>query len=127
MKYIKSYKIFESNIDDIEDKGKYLGYLIFQFIKTIIGTLPLSDRDSYIYKRVDISGFKLTELFQESYIELRDNIRIKIDREYYYGSFKDKNDYDKIINNNNIFKIIDSLIITESFSKSFCFLFFLFF
>ena len=120
IEHIKSIIITEifPNIDDIEDKGKYLGYLIFQFIKTIIGTLPLSDRDSYIYKRVDISGFKLTELFQESYIELRDNIRIKIDREYYYGSFKDKNDYDKIINNNNIFKIIDSLIITESFSKS---------
>ena len=120
IEHIKSIIITEifPNIDDIEDKGKYLGYLIFQFIKTIIGTLPLSDRDSYIYKRVDISGFKLTELFQESYIELRDNIRIKIDREYYYGSFKDKNDYDKIINHNNIFKIIDSLIITESFSKS---------
>jgi len=119
IEHIKSIIITEifPNIDDIEDKGKYLGYLIFQFIKTIIGTLPLSDRDSYIYKRVDISGFKLTELFQESYIELRDNIRIKIDREYYYGSFKDKNDYDKIINHNNIFKIIDSLIITESFYK----------
>ena len=51
IEHIKSIIITEifPNIDDIEDKGKYLGYLIFQFIKTIIGTLPLSDRDSYIY------------------------------------------------------------------------------
>ena len=106
------------NIEDIENKGKYLGYLILQFIKTVIGTLPISDRDSYIYKRVDISGFKLTELFQESYIKLRDDIRIRLDREYYYGSYKEKNEYDKIINNNNIYKIIDYLIITQTFAKS---------
>ena len=49
---------------------------------------------------------------------MRDDIRIKIDREYYYGSYKDKDNYDKIINSNNIFKIIDYLIITETFSKS---------
>ena len=106
------------NIEDIENKGKYLGYLVLQFIKTVIGTLPISDRDSYIYKRVDISGFKLTELFQESYIKLRDDIRIRLDREYYYGSYKEKNEYDKIINNNNIYKIIDYLIITQTFAKS---------
>ena len=106
------------NIEDIENKGKYLGYLVLQFIKTVIGTLPISDRDSYIYKRVDISGFKLTELFQESYIKLRDDIRIRLDREYYYGSYKEKNEYEKIINNNNIYKIIDYLIITQTFAKS---------
>ena len=106
------------NIEEIENKGKYLGYLVLQFIKTVIGTLPISDRDSYIYKRVDISGFKLTELFQESYIKLRDDIRIRLDREYYYGSYKEKNEYDKIINNNNIYKIIDYLIITQTFAKS---------
>ena len=91
VEHIKSIIITEifPNIKEIEDKGKYLGYLVFQFIKTVIGTLPVSDRDSYIYKRVDISGFKLTELFQESYTKLRDDIRIRIDREYYYGSYKD--------------------------------------
>ena len=120
VEHIKSIIITEifPNIEDIRDKGKYLGYLVFQFIKTVIGTSPVSDRDSYIYKRVDISGFKLTELFQDSYTKLRDDIRIKIDREYYYGSYKDKDNYDKIINSNNIFKIIDYLIITETFSKS---------
>ena len=120
IEHVKSVIMTEifPNIDELDNKGKYLGYLILQFIKTVIGTLPISDRDSYIYKRVDISGFKLTELFQESYIKLRDNIRIKIDNEYYYGSYKEKGNYENIVNNNNIYKIVDSLIITETFGKS---------
>ena len=120
IEHVKSVIMTEifPNIDEIDNKSKYLGYLILQFIKTVIGTLPVSDRDSYIYKRVDISGFKLTELFQESYTKLRDNIRIKIDNEYYYGSYKEKGNYINIVNNNNIYKIIDSLIITQTFGKS---------
>jgi DNA-directed RNA polymerase II subunit RPB2 len=120
IEHVKSVIMTEifPNIDELDNKGKYLGYLILQFIKTVIGTIPLSDRDSYIYKRVDISGFKLTELFQESYIKLRDNIRIKIDNEYYYGSYKEKGNYTNIVNNNNIYKIVDSLIITQTFGKS---------
>ena len=120
VEHIKSIIITEifPNIKEIEDKGKYLGYLVFQFIKTVIGTLPVSDRDSYIYKRVDISGFKLTELFQESYTKLRDDIRIRIDREYYYGSYKDNEEYNEIVNKNNIYKLIDNLLITNIFSKS---------
>ena len=120
VEHVKSVIMTEifPNIDELDNKGKYLGYLILQFIKTVTGTLPLSDRDSYIYKRVDISGFKLTELFQESYIKLRDNIRIKIDNEYYYGSYKEKGNYTNIVNNNNIYKIVDSLIITQTFGKS---------
>ena len=37
---------------------------------------------------------------------------------YYYGSYKEKDNYNDIVNNNNIYKIIDSLIITETFGKS---------
>lgn len=112
-------KDFFPNIESFENKKKYLGYLTLQFIKTAKGLLPLSDRDSYIYKRVDISGFMLAELFQEAYIKLRDSVRNKIDSEYMYGPWKTrKKDFQNFINTNNIYKIIDHLIITQTFAKS---------
>ena len=112
-------KDFFPNIKDFENKKKYLGYLTLQFIKTTKGLLPLSDRDSYIYKRVDISGFMLAELFQEAYIKLRDNIRNMIDREYYQTLGKNrKKDFHNFINSNNIYKIVDHLIVTQTFAKS---------
>jgi DNA-directed RNA polymerase beta subunit len=97
-------KDFFPNIEAFENKKKYLGYLTLQFIKSAKGLLPLSDRDSYIYKRVDISGFMLAELFQEAYIKLRDSIRNKIDSEYLYGPWKNrKKDFKHFINSNNTF------------------------
>ena len=112
-------KDFFPNIKDFENKKKYLGYLTLQFIKTAKGLLPLSDRDSYIYKRVDISGFMLAELFQEAYIKLRDNVRNMIDREYYQTLGKNrKKDFHNFINSNNIYKIVDHLIVTQTFAKS---------
>ena len=32
------------NILDFNSKGKYLGYLVLQFIKTVINVMPISDR-----------------------------------------------------------------------------------
>ena len=111
-------KDFFPNIENFENKKKYLGYLTLQFIKTAKGLLPLSDRDSYIFKRVDISGFMLAELYQEAYIKLRDSIRNKIDSEYIYGPCKNRKDFKHFINSNNIYKIVDHLIITQTFAKS---------
>jgi DNA-directed RNA polymerase beta subunit len=112
-------KDFFPNIESFENKKKYLGYLTLQFIKTAKGLLPLSDRDSYIYKRVDISGFMLAELFQEAYTKMRDSVRNKIDSEYIYGPWKTRTkDFQNFINPNNIYKIIDHLVITQTFAKS---------
>jgi DNA-directed RNA polymerase subunit B' len=112
-------KDFFPNIEIFENKKKYLGYLTLQFIKTAKGLVRLSDRDSYIFKRVDISGFMLAELFQEAYTKLRDSIRNKIDSEYLYGPWKTrKKDFKNFINSNNIYKIVDHLIITQTFAKS---------
>ena len=106
------------NISDFNSKGKYLGYLVLQFIKTFINVMPISDRDSYIYKRVDISGFMLSELFQEAYQKLRDSIRNTMDSMYYYGSWKQQDNYDNFINEHNIYKLVSAMIVTDTFNKS---------
>jgi DNA-directed RNA polymerase subunit B' len=118
VKMVLSKDLFP-NIEIFENKKKYLGYLTLQFIKTAIGLQSLSDRDSYIFKRVDISGFMLAELFQEAYTKLRDSVRNKIDSEYIYGPWKTrKKDFKNFININNIYKFVDHLIITQTFAKS---------
>ena len=118
--HIKSILLTEifPNIPIFENKTKYLGYLTKQFINTCLNISPESDRDSYIYKRVDISGYLLSQLFYESYVKLRKFIRDSLDRTYNYGSWKTTNNYRAFINDNNIYKIVQSLIITKSFLRS---------
>ena len=129
MKPISMYKTIEHiktalvtdlfpNIPLFENKSKYLGHLIKQFINSCLNISDVSDRDSYTYKRVDISGYLLSQLFYESYTKLSKFIRDNLDRTYNYGAWKSYNNYDYFINDNNIYRIIPSLIITKSFSRS---------
>ena len=117
VKYILSADIFP-NISLFENKGKYLGYLIKEYINVILNIRPPSDRDNYIYKRVDVSGFLLAELFQETYMIFRKNIRNEMDRMYYFGSWKNNKDYKNFITNDNIYKLINNIFLADTFVKS---------
>ena len=106
------------NISLFKNKGKYLGYLVKQFINVAMVISPESDRDSYIYKRVDISGYLLAELFHEAYSKLRKFIRDKMDSMYHFGSWNQKEDYENFITDHNIYKLIPNLLIAQTFAKS---------
>lgn len=72
----------DSNI--LENKAKYLACLVSTFMRTALGILPESDRDGFVFKRIDVSGMLLSQLFQETYIKFRNGIRDRLDRKYYY-------------------------------------------
>ncbi len=117
VKYILSADVFP-NITLFENKGKYLGYLVKEFINIALGIQKESDRDNYFNKRIYISGFLLAELFQESYQRLRKTIRDKMDNWYYFGGWKNKDDYDKFITKDNIYLLIPMVLIADTFAKS---------
>ena len=50
-----------------------------------------TDRDNFRFKRVELSGSLIYELFREYYLIQKKDITRKIDEEYYYhkGSYKD--------------------------------------
>ena len=106
------------NIETIPEKAKYLGYLIQQLAKTALNILPDSDRDSYAFKRVDISGFLLGQLFQETYSKFRKYVRDMIDQEYFYGVWKNTGQIELLLRKDNIHRILTPVIITEIFNRS---------
>ena len=110
--------IFPNINNSLEDKAKYLGHLVNSIMKVALGVNSESDRDSYIYKRIDISGILLAELFQKVYGNLRKFIRNQLDREYNYGPWKTSDRIEDMIRNDNIHRIVPSVYITESFMKS---------
>jgi DNA-directed RNA polymerase II subunit RPB2 len=106
------------NIPVFQNKGKFLGYIVRQFVNVCMNIAPVSDRDSYIYKRVDISGYLLAELFQEAYMKLRKFIRDKMDSMYHFGSWNQKQDYENFVTEHNIYKLVPNLLIAQTFAKS---------
>ena len=101
-------------------KAYYLGYVVNKLISVFYKIDTPTDRDSFIYKRVDLSGFLLASLFRENYKQFQRDTKIEIDKEYRFNSsqYKDNN-YQNIINDDNIRKIFNHNVIENGFMKSF--------
>lgn len=99
-------------------KARFLGYLVKQLMKVSLGIEQPSDRDGYVFKRVDISGFLLAQLFQDTYNKIRKTCRDMLDREYYYGPWKNTGVVEDIIRNDNLHRLFQPMILTETFIRS---------
>ena len=66
------------------DKAYYLGHMVKHLLMVFKGEIKPTDRDSFKYKRVELPGTLIYDLFKEYYTLQQRNIFQKIDKEYYY-------------------------------------------
>ena len=95
-----------------------LGYMANRLLQTSFGWIEESDRDSYINKRVDLTGSLLNNLFRNYFNKLVKDIQKYVIREINNGSWKSTQDYENIINNTNIYKIIKSTTIENGIKRA---------
>jgi DNA-directed RNA polymerase II subunit RPB2 len=105
---------------DYNDKAYYLGYCVNKILCVHHGLDKPTDRDSFMYKRVDLSGFLLANLFRESYKQFQRDSKIALDTEYRFnsGQYQDTK-YADIINENTFKKMFDGKVIEKMMMKSF--------
>lgn len=96
----------------------FLGYMIFKLFKCYLKLSPVDDRDSYINKRVDLTGTLLNNLFRNYLNKLVKDMQKYIVREINTGSWKSTEDYSNIINLTNIYKIIKSTTIENGIKRA---------
>ena len=101
-----------------KEKALFLGYIINKLLKTSMGIIPETDRDSYVNKRIDTCGSLLNNLFRNYFNKMTKDMQKQIKREINNGSWKCKNDYIKIINNTNVYKIIKSSTIENGIKRA---------
>tara|TARA_Y100000389_G_scaffold186488_1_gene206888 strand:- start:1258 stop:4818 length:3561 start_codon:yes stop_codon:yes gene_type:complete len=95
-----------------------LGYMANRLLQTSFGWIEESDRDSYINKRIDLTGSLLNNLFRNYFNKLVKDIQKYLVREINNGSWKSTQDYENIINNTNIYKIIKSTTIENGIKRA---------
>jgi DNA-directed RNA polymerase II subunit RPB2 len=76
------------------------------------------DRDSYINKRIDLTGTSLNNLFRNYFNKLVKDMEKQVTKEIKSGSWRSKEDYLNIINLTNIYKIIKSNTIENGFKRA---------
>ena len=74
------------------DKAFFLGYMVCRMLKVYTKEEHPTDRDNFRFKRIDLSGSLIYELFREYFLIQKKTIRRKIDEEYYYGKHEYNDD-----------------------------------
>lgn len=100
------------------EKLYFLGYMTLRLLKTYMGILTESDRDSYENKRIDTCGVLLNNLFRNNFNKLVKDMQKHIRREIGNGSWKTNSEYENIINLTNIYKIVKASTIENGFKRA---------
>ena len=108
---------------NFKQKALYIGYVVKRMLLVVNGSDKPTNRDSYKYKRLEVSGMLLYQLFREYYELQQRNIHLMMDQEHFYETKKNPDTYKglKFItlitdNQTNIFK---NRIVEDGFKKAF--------
>ena len=96
----------------------FLGYMALRLIKSSLGILKHDDRDSYMNKRVDLTGALLNNLFRNYFNKVVKDMTKQVIREINTGSWRSTEDYVGIINKTNVYKIIKSTTIENGIKRA---------
>lgn len=102
----------------VTQKLYLIGYMANKLIKTSLGKLPKDDRDSYINKRIELTGTLLNNLFRNYFNKLVKEMQKQIVREINTGSWRSTEDYENIVNMTNIYKIMKSATIENGINRA---------
>ena len=103
---------------NFNEKSYFLGNMVFRLLSVYIGLEKPIDRDNFKYKRLELTGSLIYELFMEYY-----NIQIK----KYQVDFEEKIFYNKIVYENNLPDLVQTYykeifknkIVETGFNKAF--------
>ena len=96
----------------------FLGYMALRLIKCSLGILKQDDRDSYMNKRVDLTGALINNLFRNYFNKVVKDMTKQVIREINTGSWRSTEDYNSIINKTNVYKIIKSTTIENGIKRA---------
>jgi DNA-directed RNA polymerase II subunit RPB2 len=103
---------------NMTQKIYFLGYMTNKLLQANFEMIKQDDRDSYVNKRIDLTGTLLNNLFRNYFNKLVKDMEKQVIREINTGSWKSKDDYENIINFTNICKIIKSTTIENGLKRA---------
>jgi len=104
--------------NNMTQKIYFLGYMANKLLLASFEIIKNDDRDSYLNKRVDLTGTLLNNLYRNYFNKLVKDMEKQVIREINIGSWKSTDDYENIINLTNIYKIIKSTTIENGLKRA---------
>ncbi len=95
-----------------------VGYMANKLIQTSFGWKSPDDRDSYINKRIELTGTSLNNLLRNYFNKAVKELQKHAVREINNGSWRSTEDYENIINMTNIYKMFKSTTIENGITRA---------
>jgi len=95
-----------------------LGYMAKKLLQTSLGWNLPDDRDSYLNKRIELTGTLLNNLFRNYFNKLVKEMQKQVVREINNGSWRSTENFENIINMTNIYKIMKSTTIENGITRA---------
>jgi DNA-directed RNA polymerase II subunit RPB2 len=70
---------------NFQEKAYFLGYMVHQLLQVVTKERKATDRDNFRFKRIELTGSLLYDLFKEYYSLQQRNIFLEFDQKYYYA------------------------------------------
>ena len=96
----------------------FLGYMVNRVLRCSLDMAKQDDRDSYVNKRVDLTGALLNNLFRNYFNKLVKDMTKQVIKEINTGSWRSTDDHMNIVNKTNIYKIIKSTTIENGIKRA---------
>jgi len=95
-----------------------LGYMANKLIQCALGRQPCDDRDSYLNKRIGLTGNLLNDLYRNYFNKMVKDMQKQIVREMNTGSWRSREEYERIITETNACKIVKSTTIENGIKRA---------
>lgn len=118
MNILSNYLLPNIGECNFRQKAYVIGYMVKKMLNVYTKREVPTDRDSFRYKRVEVSGMLLYDLFQEYYKLEINAIRTRIDKEYKYGIKTYNDDLTALLKNNYITLFHDG-VLSSGIKKAF--------
>lgn len=99
-------------------KQHFLGYMTNKLLRCSLGWEQQDDRDSYLNKRIDLTGSLLNNLYRNYFNKLVKDMQKSIIKEINTGSWRAKDEFNNIVNATNIYKIVKSTTIENGLKRA---------
>ena len=118
LEILMDYLLPQIGEDNFKDKALFLGYMVNKLLKVFNKEELPTDRDSFKFKRIELTGTLLYDLFKEYYTLQQKHIYKTIDKEYYYKQGIYQNNFYSLIDN-NYNEYFKERILESGFKKAF--------
>jgi DNA-directed RNA polymerase II subunit RPB2 len=100
------------------DKAYYLGYIVFRLLLVVTGLEKTTDRDNFKYKRMELVGSLINDLFREYYNLQQKQIHVEFEKRLYFNKSRYADNLVDLIQE-NYREILGERVLELGFKKAF--------